>query len=185
MLNCLIEEYPETITVDGIDYRIDTDFRRWIGLNEALLDKELSSDDLNYLILSLFIDNFLPTNGIETGRAIIQFLRGNIDDSKDRKGASKGKRVFSFLYDGDYIIGAFMECYHIDLVETRYMHWWHFLALLNALNSDCELKKRMSYRSMDLSKLSKKERSRIRKIQREIALPQEELDEESIASAFG
>ena len=96
MLNCLIEEYPETITVDGIDYRIDTDFRRWIGLNEALLDKELSSDDLNYLILSLFIDNLLPTNGIETGRAIIQFLRGNIDDSKDRKGASKGKRVFSF-----------------------------------------------------------------------------------------
>lgn len=184
MLNALIEEFPETITVDGIEYRIDTDFRRWIGLNEALLDKELNSDDLNYLILSLFKYD-LPTNGEEAGKAIIRFLRGNVDESKEARSSGKGKRVFSFLYDGDYIIGAFMECYHIDLVKIRYMHWWHFLALLNALSSECELKKRMSYRGMDLSKLSKKERSRIRKIQREIALPQEELDEESIANAFG
>lgn len=184
MLNALIEEYPDTISVEGIEYQIDTDFRRWIGLNEALLDKELESKDLNYIILELF-ESDIPENGVEAGKAIIKFLQGNIDESKKVKGASKGKRVFSFLYDCDYIIGAFMECYHIDLVRIRYMHWWHFLALLNALNSECELKKRMNYRGMDLSKLSRKERSRIRKIQREIALPQEELDEESIAAAFG
>lgn len=184
MLNALIEEYPDTIIVDGKEYSIDTNFRRWIGLNEALLDKQLEPDDLNHLVLALFKEE-LPENGAATGKEIIRFLRGNIDDSKEGKGAVKGKRVFSFLYDSDYIIGAFMECYHIDLVRIRYMHWWHFLALLNALNSECELKKRMNYRGMDLSKLNKKERSRIRKIQREIALPQEELDEESIAAAFG
>lgn len=185
MLNCLIENYPKHIYVDGKAYRIDTDFRRWIGLNEALLDKNLEPEDLNYLILSLFRDE-LPSNGSEAGKEIIRFLLGNINERQNGKHKAKSKRVMSFLYDGDYILGAFMECYHIDLIKIHYMHWWHFLALLNALNSECELKKRMSYRSIDLSKIKdKKERARIRKIQNEIALPHEELDEDSIANAFG
>lgn len=184
MLNCLIENYPKHIYVEGKAYRIDTDFRRWIGLNEALLDKGLEPDDLNHLILSLFKDK-LPNNGSEAGKEIIKFLMGNVNDSKSENRKSKNKRVLSFMHDGDYILGAFLECYGIDLIEVHYMHWWHFLALLSALNSECELKKRMSYRSMDLSKIKdKKERARIRKIQNEIALPHEELDEDSIANAF-
>ena len=185
MLNCLIEPYPKTITVDGVDYRIDTDFRRWIGLNEALLDPELSKDDLNYLLISLFYGD-IPSNGKAAGKAIMRFLQGNVKDEKTMEKKSRQKRVLSFTYDSDYILGAFMECYHMDLIHIRYLHWWHFLALLGALNNDCELKQRMSYRSMDTSKIkNKQEKARIRKIQREIALPSVEIDEDSIASAFG
>ena len=93
--------------------------------------------------------------------------------------------VFSFTYDQDYIIGAFQECYKLDILNIRHMHWWHFNALLNALNTTCELKQRIMYRSIKLSDISdKKGRNRIRKIQRQIAIPAPEMNEYEIASVF-
>lgn len=185
MRNAIIEGYPDSIIVNGESYLIDTDFRRWIGLTEALLDSQLGKEDLNYLIQSLFIDR-IPNDGIGASRALMNFLNRTNEERKPTKKGTKGKRVLSFSVDCDYIIGAFMECYRMDLVHIRYMHWWHFLALLKSLNSTCELKQRMEHRSINLSKVkNKKERARIRKIQRDIALPSLEMDEDDIADAFG
>ena len=187
MFNALIEEYPEEIMVHGKLYQIDSDFRRWIGLNEALMDAEMTDEERVLLIIDLFV-NDAPEDIAEAVESIMLFLQGNVlnTEKKSSGDVKKNSRyVFSFTYDQDYIIGAFLEYYNIDLLNFGYMHWWHFNALLNALNEESELKKRVMYRSIRLSDIpDKKERNRIRKIQRKIAIPAAEMSEEDIASVF-
>lgn len=66
------------------------------------------------------------------------------------------------------------------------MHWWKFQMLIDGMNEDCELKKRMGYRSIDLNQIKdKEERERIRKIQKQIAIIDYEVTSEEIGDAFG
>lgn len=184
MINALFEEYPEALYINGEYYKIFTDFRRWIALYEAMLDKTLSEEEKGCIAMFLF-QNDVPKDYSSAIISIAKFLQGNISENKHKTTAKKSRYVFSYTYDQDYIIGAFKECYGIDILNISYMHWWHFNALLNSLNSSCELKQRIMYRSIRLSDISdKKERNRIRKIQRQIAIPAPELNDEEIASVF-
>lgn len=183
MDNVIIRGYPDSVMIDETEYKIDTDFRTWIGINEAILDINMDSEVRLYLILSVFEKS--PPMEVNLMRSISYFLSGNSTITGKKGTHQKSRYVFSFTYDADYIIGAFQECYGIDLINIEYLHWWHFLALLNALNSQCELKQRIYYRGVKLSEIKdRKERNRIRKIQQAIALPSVELSEEAIASAF-
>lgn len=188
MINALLVEYPDSLVIDDQEYLIETDFRRWIGLNEAMQDTSLTDEEKGYLILSLFSDE-VPDGFDAAIMAVASFLQGNIYEWKGKVSSTtvkkKSRYVFSFTYDQDYIIGAFLECYQIDLINIDYMHWWHFNALLNALNGNCELKQRISIRSTKLSDIAdKKERNRIRKLQHQIMIPAEEMSDEEIASVF-
>ena len=65
------------------------------------------------------------------------------------------------------------------------MHWYEFRALLNTLPEDTPLKKRMSYRAINiLSIKDKAEKKRIKDIQRSIALPSRELSIYEIGNQF-
>ena len=99
---------------------------------------------------------------------------------------TKHDPVISYNQDAPYIISGFLECYGIDLTEIQYMHWWKFQMLIDGINEDCELKKRMGYRSIDLNQIKdKEERERIRKIQKQIAIIDHEVTSEEIGDAFG
>ena len=71
-------------------------------------------------------------------------------------------------------------------MTCEYMHWWKFNALFDSLNENTELKKRIAYRMMDISKIKNKdEKKRIRRIQKQIAIPVVNvMSDEDIANAF-
>ena len=113
-------------------------------------------------IIKLFRDD-IPSDVDALIAAVGWFLQCG-EEVKDEK--KRSKRVFSYSYDSDYIISAFQEFYSIDLMRTRYMHWWKFNLLLGTISGAAE-------------------RRRIRKIQAQIALPRNEsLSDEEIASVF-
>lgn len=119
MFNALIEEYPEEIMVHGKLYQIDSDFRRWIGLNEALMDAEMTDEERVLLIIDLFV-NDAPEDIAEAVESIVLFLQGNVLNTEKKSSGDVKKNslyVFSFTYDQDYIIGAFLEYYNIDLLN--------------------------------------------------------------------
>lgn len=183
MINLLTDDLPVTVEIDGEIYPIYTDFRDYIELQQMLIDK---MDDVYVLqyILDLFISG--KPDPIKAVKTVKEFMRCG----KEQKGShdhpmGRSRFSFSFKYDAPYILSAFLECYHIDLMEIKYLHWWKFNALLDALNEDTMLKKRMSYRMVDTSKIKNKaEKNRIKKIQRQIAIPVDTLSDEDIASAF-
>lgn len=86
--------------------------------------------------------------------------------------------VYDFDEDFEYLWGAFLSEYGIDLVECS-MHWWKFRALMMSLSEDCRFSKILAYRSMDTSKIESREVRRFyEKMKRRLSLPDRRTAEE-------
>ena len=182
MLNIITNGMPDSIEVDGKEYKIYTDFREFIELTEIIESKDTSK--LAEYLIGLFIFE-VPENQEEAIHKIELFLNLN-KEREPSEGGQKKSPSFSFSEDSAYILGAFREVYGIDLAKIKYMHWFEFNALMMALPQETELKKRIYYRSIDASKIkNKSERARIKAIQRNIAIKQpEEMTDEEIGAAL-
>ena len=193
-MNPLYEPFPDYVVVNDKRVQIVTDFREYIKLIDLLKDDEVDTIEKAELIMSWFLDE--PDGEFsECLQALSDFVtnyRGQEarnDQEEENSQEDEGQHnapVISYSQDAPYIISGFLECYGIDLTEVPYMHWWKFQMLIDGMNEDCELKKRMSYRSIDLSKIKdKEERERIRKIQKQIAIVDRVVTSEEIGDAFG
>ena len=110
------------------------------------------------------------------------------DKSKEKQTEKKQKQIYSYEFDAEYIYSAFMEQYKIDLNSIKYLHWWKFKAMFDALKNDNKIVEIMGYRAVNLSKIKDKEmRKHYKKMQKLYALPDmrsEEEKENDFAEAF-
>lgn len=177
-MNLLVDELPESVWIDGCEYPIHSDFRYSILYELLLLDPEVSQEDKIWGTLQLFYPE-IPGNLEEAAEAILWFYQGGKELSCGLVGSGRGngKRIYSFEHDDGYIYAAFLEQYGIDL-NTVSLHWWKFRALFHALREECQLRKIMGYRAMDLGKLDGKDQEYYRQMQEmyQIPLPQSEQE---------
>ena len=173
MINFLTHPLPDSVSVCGEDYPINTDFRVWIEIQNILSDNILSSADkiINFLSLA-FISPTLPPSLEDALSALSGFL------SPLPKGEGNGGNTtpaFSFIYDGGLIYAAFLSQYGIDLSSAR-LHWWRFLALFYALNN-CKFTDIIGIRSVDLSTIKDPDYKRfLRKQKRLYRIPSASSD---------
>lgn len=100
------------------------------------------------------------------------------DADKPRRERARRTAVYDFDEDFEYLWGAFLSEYGIDLAECR-MHWWKFRALMMSLSEDCRFSKILAYRSMDTSKIeNRKVRRFYEKMKRRLSLPDRRTAEE-------
>lgn len=150
----LYQSPPDTITVNGQEYPIDTDFRVWTDFQSILTGDKREREKAE--CLAGFIDRMgLPPSQ----KALEAMLTFYTAESRERAVASQKARpmAFDFQQDSEYIYAAFMGAYGIDLT-TAVLHWWRFKALFKALPDDCELCRIMRYRTMDLKDVPKDQR---------------------------
>lgn len=185
-MNLLLESLPKTLLIEKKKVTVKTDFKTWMCLNELLIDENTSNEEIVQNILDLFDEEnkaFIATNMEEVLDKVAWFLRCG---KEEHDSGSKGPVTFSFTYDSDYILSAFQQFYNIDLIHSD-MHWWEFIALMNSISGECELKERVRYRSIDLGKIKDpKERARIRAIKKAVALPHKQriMSDEEIGEAI-
>lgn len=194
-MNILFQKLPDSVSVHGKRYRIETDFREWIKLYE-LFEK---TEKFNRQILDIILDWYevIPADEIAAVRALEKFMAGAPvpePAAGDRKSPEKQKiqkrnrrPVFSFTQDAVQIYAAFLAVYGIDIETVPYMHWWKFLILFEGLPENTEIKERIYYRSVDLKDIkSNEERKRIAEIKKRIELrnPARKLDAYQIGDVF-
>lgn len=191
-MNPLYESFPNYVVINERKVRIVTDFREYIKLIDLLKDDEVDTVDKARLILQWFLDD--PGEDFsECLQALSDFVTNykeqkveKSSEGENEEGNLQRNPVISYSQDAPYILSGFLECYGIDLTEIPYMHWWKFQMLIDGMNEGCELKKRMGYRSVDLSKIKdKEERERIKRIQKQIAIVAQSVSSEEIGDAFG
>ncbi|MCC8069769.1 MAG: bacteriophage Gp15 family protein [Ruminococcus sp.] len=187
MINLLYEQYPTELIIDNVSYPIVTDFRNWIAFFDMINDDILEPKDKVLASLGWFKDK-IPDDLEKAYNGLISFARADDLNPKLNKISVENKntkQILSYLHDSPYILGAFLQVYHINLNIVDYMHWYKFRALLDALPEDVPLKKRMGYRAINISSIKDKaERKRIKAIQRDIALPSRELSAFDIGNQF-
>ena len=73
-MNILFQKFPDSVSVHGKRYRIETDFREWIKLYE-LFEK---TEKFNRQILDIILDWYevIPADEIAAVRALEKFMAG-------------------------------------------------------------------------------------------------------------
>lgn len=202
-MNVFYEELPEALEINGREYSVITDFREWIRFSDMLksdIPPEFKLEFLSEMFLEEVPDLYTEDGIEEAMDAITSFLSLSgtefPDISSDEANSEeeseeveyeeqRAKKAIYYEQDAPYIISAFRREYQIDLLSVPYMHWWEFRMLLDGLSEESQIKKRIYWRTCDVSKMDKKERREILKIRRSITIPEEEyVSDEDIGNAF-
>ncbi|MCB5755779.1 hypothetical protein DWY35_11890 [Ruminococcus sp. AF25-13] len=169
-MNILIDKFPEFVSVDGKEYPVETDFRKWIRLMKLVEDDSVPENVKCGLMMQWYTDA-IPDDLEAAIDALGEFLAMNPGEKEEIAPVQSSKQVYSYEEDMTWIYSAFREVYGIDLQKIEYMHWWEFQTLFTGLPESTEIKQRMMYRSIDLRTVKDKdERKRIKRIQDAIAL---------------
>ena len=191
MQNYLYQPLPQWVEVSGRRRSIYTDWRDWVRFSEMIADRSLTQKEIALGMLNWFCPEEAQDEGRpglsweelpQASQALLWFYLAGDGERKQGGGRGRGSGSapsFDYAFDAPYLYAAFQECYGLDLLEIPYLHWWKFKWLLNGLPEDCGLMRRVGIRTADLSQIkSKEERARIRKLQREVAIPRLLTDEE-------
>lgn len=136
-MNLLVEELPEAVEIDGVEWPINSDFRSCLRVILAFEDDELTGLEKQMILLT----NLYPERPANNQAAIeqaIKFLNGGKTDEDD---GHPRPRVYSFSKDAELIFAAFYQTHGVDL-QSAELHWWKFLALFMDLGADtafCQL----------------------------------------------
>lgn len=178
----LYGSYPQSVEVNGVEYQIETDFRKWIEFHDIAL-QEGDDQERIHKILEMYKGQRPGSVGDAVNALCEFYAAGQL--KKDSGNAGKTVPNYDFEFDQDYFVSGFRENYGISLPSVDYLHWWEFLALFRGMNADTELKQRMQIRSIDIGQIRDvKERARIRRAQMAIAIPRPEMSDEDIGDAF-
>lgn len=133
--------------VGGRIYPIRTDYRAGIAYSMAASDGSLTPQRL----LDIWFPGPAPSDFAAAQEAVNAFYRR----TEDKPGSGKdGPMPYSYLADAGAIFAAFQRAYGIDLSAAT-MHWWRFMALLEALVTH-SFEDRVQYRITEPSKIKDK-----------------------------
>lgn len=138
MIDLRNKSLPKTITVEGRDFLIETDFRAWLEFSELIKTNRQLSD-----YIFLFKDEF-PI-GVNFFPQLVEFYI-NPNSTPNSTGGSSGDVAVDYVQDGEYIYAGFMQAYGINLLDCD-LHWHQFKALFVGLPDDTKIKQIMSMRT--------------------------------------
>ena len=193
-MNIFYEELPDCINVNGVPYKVITDFREWIRFSD-MIASDIPADLKAEFLMEMFLEDAPKMYSKQDMDAvvdgIVQFLTMSelnfpvLEENKPDQNGQKKKAIY-YEYDAPCIISAFWQDYGIDLLDIEYMHWWKFKMLLDGIAENRQIKERIYYRTVDVRQIKdRKEVSRIMRIRRRITIPEQELlSDEEIGNAF-
>ena len=187
--NILSDGMPESITVNGVPFVLKTDYRLW--LKAGMLFDKLDGAKDTYPILTelcdLVIDEYPEGDfvyGDDLIYGLLEFYKGfpkaDNDYAETEKKKAKDKKKppsFNFFYDAEYIYCSFVSFYGIRLQTLEYMHWWEFLVLFEGLMMSDQTSMNFvvgARQNKVKGKMSKEEKARIARLQKQFALPEDE-----------
>ena len=180
-MNILIDLLPEEVRVDGVDYKINSDFRTSMLFEMMMQDRDI--DESNKLIktIELYFP-VIPENIEQAIEKALWFYRCG-KNIKNVNGSSTGKseQIYSFEYDDDYIYSAFLDQYGLDLQDAQNLHWWKFKAMFKSLKEENEIVKIMGYRAMNIpNDMPKEQKDFYRSMKRLHEIPKSKSEQEKI-----
>lgn len=151
------------------------------SFNEAFED--FSIEEMSKVFKSVFEEHIslsdVEDNHVEYDLAGNPMKTTASDDTKQRA-------PYDIRYDGDYIYASFLQAYHLDLFDMQgKLHWRKFNALLAGLPEGTKLMEVIKIRKWKPQKGDSTEyKEEMRKLQKDYALPYDEIEEEEYEEEF-
>ena len=169
---------PEGISIDGIFYAVNTDFKIWLEIAEIISSKELNIFEKAEKTLALCYKDSLPQTFNAAINGMFEFYRCAKESTPQGATSIHEKPVIDLVHDRDMIAAAFLHDYNIDLF-TMPLHWWKFKALLSSLSEENKIVKVMGYRAINIGDIKDKEQKKFYKKMKSLySLPDNRSEEE-------
>lgn len=121
----MIGDLPRSLTVNGTEYPIRTDFRDVLGILCAFSDPELEDEEKIYICLFILYEDFdsIPQADYEAAfRAALAFIDNGAEPT-DRK----SPRIMDWEQDAKLLFPAVNKVAGYETRSCDYLHWWTFL----------------------------------------------------------
>lgn len=123
----MVGELPRVINVNGVPYKIRTNYRDILKIIMAFNDPELKDNEKVFVCLFiLYLDFYkIPKNEYEIAfNAALKFIDYNT--GKDEH-AHRSPRVMDWEQDESLIFPAINKIAGYETRSAKYIHWWTFL----------------------------------------------------------
>lgn len=177
----IYDPYPETIELDGKEYRLNMDFSRVLRVIDISDDPGLTTADRIELQARLLLsdDRECPPDINAQARLVAAAM--DLIPKGDKDGKTK-ERYIDFHQDAAMIRSAFFRI-GVDLTRDR-MHINQFLELLGDLPSDTALMRTIDIRRKPIPKPTKHNAEQIAELQKAKARVAIKLSEEERRAQF-
>lgn len=121
-------DLPTSLTVCGIEYDIQTDFRCILDVLEILNDIDIGAKERSFLALLYFYLNFEampPEHYQEALEQCFWFIDGGKNNDQTGK---KAPRLMDWEKDFPYIIAPVNRVIGHEIRTDKHLHWWTFLS---------------------------------------------------------
>lgn len=166
-MNILIDQLPDYVEVDGVQYKIDPDFRTVIRTLVAFEDNDLTQNEKHYVLVTNHVKDKVPLEILpKVAEEILKFFNMYEEFESD------GNRYYSFSKDAKLIYAAFRQTHGIDLTTVN-LHWFQFMSLLMDAGADTVFCSIVSLRKrVKTGKATKEERKLAREMKDIFDLPE-------------
>ncbi len=153
----ILDGLIDYVWIDDKRHKIDTSFKKWERLYNAFKRQDDIADIVR-LIQDILIDlEVTEANIEEIHKEFISFIvnaKSYIYATPDGDNSEPTRQVkdHDIELDSNYIYGAFLEQYGIDLIDTD-LHYHKYIALRDCLSYDTLFKKIVGYRTADITKI--------------------------------
>ena len=176
---------PRTVTINGTEHEIRTDFRVILTIMEMLEDPDLTGNDKAEGLLQLFYME--PEAVYRNAKEAVEACYSFIDMGEQKSG--KSPRVMDWEQDFRYIVAPVNRVLGCECREIPYdfekntggLHWWTFMAAYMEIGGDCVFSHIVSIRDKQArgKKLEKHEREWLNRNRSIVELRQKFSDAET------
>ena len=121
----MIGELPKSVSVNGVDRSIRSDFRDVLKILCAFNDPELDNAEKVYVCLFVFFEDFdsIPKEDYEAAfKAAMQFIDHGSDGNSDN-----APHVMDWEQDESIMFPAINKVAGFETRSAEYLHWWTFV----------------------------------------------------------
>jgi len=161
--------YPTKMEINGKIYNINTDYRVALACFRAIQDDEITELEKYYALETLIFGKDVCFNMEEKPiviEKIIKYLRCGREENTPTEEID-----YDYLQDEIDTRTSIRQCYHINLNEMKYLHWYEYNELISGLTEDSLISQIREIRNKDPQEIQdEKERTKLIELQKRIAI---------------
>lgn len=123
----MIYELPTSVDIEGVEYKIRSDYRAILDICIALSDPDLDNGEKAIVALDIFYPGFdeMPAGQYEEAiKKCFWFINCGAEEDQTRK----APKLMDWEQDFQYIVAPINRVMGKEIRSVEYLHWWTFIS---------------------------------------------------------
>ena len=134
---------PKSVEVNGVEYKIRSDYRPILDICSAMNDPDLEPEDIVIIAMNIFYED-CDSIPLEDWKEAVEKCFAFINMDEDQ--GPKRPKLVDWEQDFNYIIAPINRVAGTEVRALDYLHWWTFISYYYEIGGDCTFAQIVSIR---------------------------------------